>query len=67
MHFLVLSINCFVFFLQSLYSWLAGLGYSHEDYQLTTLLPRCPLTDRGQTLTQVGLVSDTTLAVDERD
>lgn len=57
-------VSCFV---QSLYTWLDSLGYSSDEFLLTTLFPKNILDDKQQTLEQVGLTNDTTLAVEERN
>ena len=52
---------------QVLYSWMESLRYSPEDYCIATRLPKQLLLDTHKTLQDCGLVSDTTLVVEERE
>ena len=52
---------------QVLYSWMESLRYSPEDYCIATRLPKQLLLDTHKTLRDCGLVSDTTLVVEERE
>ena len=54
-------------FPQVLYSWMESLRYSPEDYCIATRLPKQLLLDTQKTLQDCGLVSDTTLVVEERE
>ena len=64
---MMLFILVMLYLIQSLYAWLASLGYPSDDFVLTTLFPKNILNDKQMTLAQVGLTNDTTLAVEEKD